>query len=177
MCKLTHWAVPWDEAASCVPLSGDCSALWTSALSWLAIPSPTDAEFRSSDRTRSSSWAPPSRPRGCEVGPGSHRTGCGGAAAPGTPRAWGTRWLGRAAAPASWRILNSALPRAERGPAKQGRVRSVHLGRQSASKINVQIHHGKTFLGQQRELWNTTKIRQLFLKGIPEYVRFRSYEP
>lgn len=162
MYKLTHWVVPWDEAASCVPLSGDCSAPWTPAWSWLATASPTDAEFRSSDRTRSSSWAPPGRQRGCEVGPGSHRTGCGEAAAPGTPRAWGTRWLGTAAVPASGKILNSALPRAERGPAKQGTVSSVHLGRQAASKVNVQIHHGKHSSASNRNFEKLQKSADCF---------------
>lgn len=144
--------MPWDEAASCVLLSEGCSAPWTSASFWPHVRNPTDAEFRSTDKTRSFASAPLSRQRVCEVGLESRQTRCDEAAVRGTPRAWGTRWLGRGAAPASWRIRNSAQPRAGRGPEKQGRVRPVHLGRQPASKVHVRIHHGKTVLGQQQEL-------------------------
>lgn len=160
MCKLTHWAVPWDEAASCVLLSEDCSALLTSALFWLAIRTPTDAEFQSTDKTHSFAWAPPSRQHGYEVGLESHQTKYDEAAVQGRPRAWGMHWLGRGAAPASGRILNSALPRAERGPAKQGRVSSVHLGTQPASKVNVQIHMGKHSSARKKnseKLWKSAE--------------------
>jgi len=98
----------------------------------------------------------------CEVGLASHQTRCDEAAVRGRPGAWGTRWLGTGAAPASGRILNSALPRAGRGPAKQGRVSSAHQGRQPASKANVQTHHGTTFLGQPQTFEKLRKSTACF---------------
>lgn len=127
MCKLTHSAVPSDEAASCVLLFEDCSTPLTSALFWLAARNPTDAEFQSTDKTHSFALAPPSRQHVYEVGLESHQTRYDEAAVQGRSRAWGTHWLARGAVPASWRILNSALPRAETEPVRQGEVSSVRL--------------------------------------------------
>jgi len=53
MCKLTHSAVPSDEAANCVLLFEGCSTLLTSVLFWLVVQNLTDAEFQSTDKTHS----------------------------------------------------------------------------------------------------------------------------